>query len=77
MLSTNFVQNMNEQGWLVIPTELMSQLSIEAGDSVEFNVEGECITIKKCFQACVFCMNTENLTKFNGKFICSSCLSDV
>lgn len=77
MKSTGIVRPVDELGRIVVPKELRRTLGIENGDSVEIFTEDDRIILRKYRPGCVFCDNASDLSVFNGKPICSSCLGKL
>ena len=77
MKSTGIVRKIDELGRIVIPIELRNKLGISERDSVEIFVEGSNIILKKLEPNCIFCGNSKNLSEYNGKLICTSCLEKI
>lgn len=77
MKSTGIVRKVDELGRIVIPIELRRTLDIAEKDSLEIFVEEDRIILMKHGDSCIFCGKTKNLTKYNGKHICESCLQEL
>lgn len=77
MKSTGIVRRIDELGRIVIPIELRRTMDIEEKDSLEFYVDGDRIILKKYSPACIFCNNAEEITSYQGKNICKSCLDEL
>jgi transcriptional pleiotropic regulator of transition state genes len=67
------VRQVDEMGRVVIPMEVRRQLGIEAGDGVEFLVNGGDIVLQKYRPGCVFCGNVNGLERYRGKWVCGEC----
>jgi len=77
MKSTGIVRKVDELGRVVIPMELRKTLNIDLKDSMEIFTNGEQIIFKKYQPSCVFCDNVDDTVVFNGKSVCSECLSKL
>lgn len=76
MKSTGIVRKVDELGRIVIPIELRRTPSIEERDLFEIYTDADRIILRKYepSYSCVFCGNTENVTKFKNKNICTDCM---
>ena len=77
MKSTGIVRRVDELGRIVLPIELRRTLNIGEKDSLEIYVDGANIMLKKYQPACIFCDSAKDITLFNGKNICGSCLREL
>ncbi|NLY29921.1 MAG: AbrB/MazE/SpoVT family DNA-binding domain-containing protein [Firmicutes bacterium] len=77
MKSTGIVRQMDNLGRIVIPIELRRTLQIDKQDLLEIFVEGDKIILRKYQAACVFCGNTEEITAFKHKYVCSQCIAQM
>ncbi|NLA59271.1 MAG: AbrB/MazE/SpoVT family DNA-binding domain-containing protein [Firmicutes bacterium] len=77
MKSTGIVRQMDSLGRIVIPIELRRTLQIDKQDPIEIFVEGDKIILRKHQVACVFCGNTEEITAFKDKYVCSQCATQI
>ncbi|KXZ40632.1 transcriptional pleiotropic regulator of transition state genes [Alkalithermobacter thermoalcaliphilus JW-YL-7 = DSM 7308] len=77
MKSTGIVRRVDELGRIVIPIELRRTLNISEKDALEIYVDGETIILKKYEPACVFCSSAKEVKSFEGKNICSECISKI
>ncbi|GBF73422.1 hypothetical protein PA598K_01711 [Paenibacillus sp. 598K] len=80
MKNTGVVRKVDELGRLVLPRELRRTLRIEEGDALEFLVDDKNrrIALRKYrMQECLFCMSLEQLSYYQGHFICNDCLLEV
>jgi transcriptional pleiotropic regulator of transition state genes len=71
--STGVVRRLDDLGRVVMPKELRRTLGIDAGDPVEFFVDGERVVIKKYTPGCMLCGSLEQLHTIEGKQICMEC----
>ena len=75
---TGFVREIDSVGRIVIPMQLRKKLNIvEKGSKVELFSDGDQIILKKAVEDCIFCKAEEELTEFEGKFICKACLDKI
>lgn len=73
MKSTGIVRKVDELGRIVVPMELRKILDIKEKDPVEIFSEGDTIVLRKFTESCIFCGDSENAFKFEGKCICKKC----
>jgi transcriptional pleiotropic regulator of transition state genes len=71
--STGVVRRLDDLGRVVMPKELRRTLGIDAGDPVEFYVNGDQVVIKKYTPGCMLCSSLEQLHTIEGKQICMEC----
>ena len=75
---TGFVREIDSVGRVVIPMQLRKELNIvEKGSKVELFSDGKQIILKKAIEDCIFCKSEDELTEFDGKFICKTCLEKI
>lgn len=74
MKPSGIVRRVDELGRIVLPIELRRALDIGEREPLEVVLDGECIVLRKCQPACVFCGSEEELLDYRGKRICSHCL---
>ena len=77
MKSTGIVRNIDELGRVVIPIEMRHKLDINEKDPMEIYSDGDLIILKKFQPNCVFCGNTNNLSKYKGKLVCDKCAKKI
>lgn len=79
MRATGIVRKVDELGRVVLPIELRRNFGIEDKGALEIFVDNDCIILRKykpsC--ACVFCGNTDEVTKFKNKNVCKECLDSM
>lgn len=68
------IRSVDQQGRVVIPKEMRARYGIELGDPIEFIAENHTIMMKKYDPTCVFCGSDKNVTPFQGRLICASCM---
>lgn len=64
-------------GRVTLPAQIRHKLGMDKGDSVDIFEDNGYMIIKKHNNSCVFCGNSENLTEYNHKHICSNCLDNL
>ncbi len=74
MKSTGMVRKIDELGRIVLPIEIRNTMGIQSRDSLEIFVDEDRIILKKYQPSCIFCDNSDGITFFKGKLICSECL---
>lgn len=77
MKSTGIVRRIDELGRIVLPMELRRTLEISHNDPIEIYTEDDKIILKKFQKSCVFCGNSENVTDFKDKAVCTACLKQL
>lgn len=77
MKSTGFVKKIDELGRILIPKELRASMELDSKDALEMFVDGDRIVLQKYQPACIFCNNADNIIFFEGRRICTSCLSKL
>ena len=77
MKSTGIVRKIDGLGRVVLPIELRRLMSLEDNASLEIFVVGDEIVLKKYEPACMFCGESSDITTFNGKKLCASCLREL
>lgn len=68
---------MDELGRFTLPMELRRALDIHDHDRLQIFVDGDCIILRKCDPACVFCGDSKEIRQFKDKGVCPKCLSMV
>lgn len=71
------VRKVDELGRVVIPAELRRMLDVELHDTVELQVEGDRLILRKEEPCCTFCRGTERLLPCHKKWICQDCLQEI
>ncbi len=73
-----FIREIDDVGRIVIPKQLRKELDIlEPGSKIEFFCDGTQLICKKAVNDCCFCKSNEELTPFEGKFVCKNCLAKL
>lgn len=76
-MNFKYYREIDRLGRVVIPMDIRKSLSISAGDVLEIMADESKITLQKAENKCVFCNSAVELTEFEGKFICASCLNKL
>lgn len=75
---SGFVREIDSVGRVVIPIQIRKELGIvNPGSKVEMFSDGKQILVKKAVPDCVFCKSSEDLTTFEGKCVCKSCIEKL
>lgn len=77
MKATGIVRPIDELGRVVIPKELRKVFRINNKDTMEIFVDQDMIILRKYEPACIFCGEDDGLISYEGKLICSSCVSKM
>ncbi|MDL2236828.1 AbrB/MazE/SpoVT family DNA-binding domain-containing protein [Christensenellaceae bacterium OttesenSCG-928-K19] len=77
MKSTGIVRPLDSLGRVVLPIELRRVLDLGPKDPVEIYVDGDYILLKKYQPSCIFCESMEDITTYNGKNVCASCIDKL
>ena len=77
MKSTGMVRKVDELGRIVLPIEIRKTLDINVKDSIEIFTDDDRIVLQKYQPACIFCHNAQNVTEFNGKRVCATCIEEL
>ena len=77
MKSTGIVRKLDQLGRIVIPKEIRTTFDIKETDPIEIYVDGTDIILRKYQKTCIFCGESEKLTDFGDKVVCSSCLKKL
>ncbi|MBQ8014702.1 MAG: AbrB/MazE/SpoVT family DNA-binding domain-containing protein [Clostridia bacterium] len=73
-----FIREIDKVGRIVIPKQLRKELGIlEPGSEVEMFSDGKQIICRKAVCDCIFCKSDIELTEFESKYICKSCLEKL
>lgn len=75
--STGIVRKTDELGRIVIPIEIRRNMDIENKDAVEIYTSGEYIVLQKYQPVCIFCGETGEIIKYQGRNICNNCLVEL
>lgn len=77
MKTTGRLCKIDSLGRIVIPKQFRKHLGLHDGSVLELSSDDNCIIIKKHQESCVFCQSTSDLTEFEGRFICRTCLNKL
>jgi transcriptional pleiotropic regulator of transition state genes len=72
-----FIREIDSVGRIVIPMQLRKELGLTEGSKLELFCDGSQIICKKAIDHCCFCKSEDELTEFEGKYICRSCLNKI
>ncbi len=73
-----FIREIDSVGRIVIPMQLRKELGLlERGSKLELFCDGKQIIAKKAVKDCIFCKANDDLTEFDGKYICKTCLEKI
>ena len=74
MRSAGAKRTIDELGRVVIPKDIRNGLGIAPRDRLNVYAEDSRIIIEKEEDSCALCSGREDLTEFDGKYICESCI---
>jgi len=77
MKATGITRRIDDLGRFVLPAEIRKTLDISEGDALEIFTDGEQIILKKYQPSCIFCARADEITLFEGKRVCRSCLAKL
>lgn len=77
MKSTGMVRKIDDLGRIVIPIEIRNNLDIHSRDAIEMFIDGDKIVLAKYTPCCIFCGESENVTSFHDKLVCSKCIKEL
>ena len=77
MKSTGIVRSIDQLGRIVLPMELRKTLNWGIKDSLEVFVEGESVMLRKYEPYCVFCGESRELLRYQGKNVCPNCIREL
>ena len=77
MKTIGIVRQIDNLGRVNIPKEILDNLDIETGDSIEVLVDKDKVIIKKYSPQCVFCGNEDNVIDYKNKTVCSTCVNTL
>lgn len=73
-----FIREIDCVGRIVIPMQMRKELGLlDRGSKLELFCDGTQIICKKAVKDCCFCKSNEELTEFEGKYICKTCLAKI
>lgn len=76
-MESGIARKIDDLGRIVIPAETRRLFNIREGDQLTISVEGANIVLRKVEDTCVFCGDTERVTSFKGKGVCSGCRNEM
>lgn len=71
------VKTIDSLGRIVIPQDMRDEMQIRKKDELSIIMRGEEIRIKKTENFCIACYETENLKKYQNKYICEECIANI
>lgn len=71
------ISKIDNCGRIVIPKGFRRKLDMLVGENVEITECDGHIMITPIKNCCALCRNTENLTEFHSKYICTSCFEKI
>ncbi len=75
---SGFVREIDAVGRVVLPMQIRKDLGIvDRGSKVEMFSDGKQIILKKAVDCCIFCQSETELSEFEGKYICKTCLDKI
>lgn len=77
MKATGIVRKIDELGRIVLPIEIRRTLDIAERDAVEIFMEKDRIILQKYSESCIFCGSSQNLTTYQDKQLCQSCVRKI
>ncbi len=77
MKSSGVKRPIDELGRVVIPKDIRKGLGLDARDILNVYTEDNRIIMEKYGNSCIICGNGEDLTEFDGKYICPLCLRRI
>lgn len=75
--NTGIIRKVDELGRIGIPIEIRNQFCIMEKGLVEIFIENNNIILKKYQPNCILCRNNKDLLSYNGKLICSKCITKI
>ena len=75
--SIGIIRQIDDLGRIVISKTLRKKFGIMPKDAIEIYTENSLIIFKKYESHCIFCNNTNELTKYKEKLICKKCLKEI
>jgi transcriptional pleiotropic regulator of transition state genes len=77
MKSFGITNRLDKTGGVRLPEILLRLFEIEAGDTLELQLEGDSIVMKKYPPVCVFCGSDKILGEYKNKSYCSCCADEL
>lgn len=71
-------KKIGRNGTICIPASLRRSYGIEGGERVAVSVNAQgSIVIQRIVGACIFCESDQNVTLYNGRYICGACVEKI
>lgn len=77
MKAIGIVRPIDELGRIVIPKETRDLLNIQKKDPIEIFMSGDTVVLRKYEPACIFCDNTDDTIRYNGRLVCRNCFEKM
>lgn len=77
MKAAGYLVRVDNLGRIVIPVRIRRSMELHNDSCLELFTEDNRIIMQKYQQSCVFCQSEDNLTEYNGKHICSTCVQNI
>ncbi|HYE83369.1 MAG TPA: AbrB family transcriptional regulator [Clostridia bacterium] len=77
MKSYVVISEMDRNGGLKLPENLLELCEVGAGDALEMHLEGENIVLKKYPPTCIFCRSEKDLREYRNKSYCCCCADEL
>jgi AbrB family transcriptional regulator, transcriptional pleiotropic regulator of transition state genes len=68
-------RKVDDLGRVVLPAQHRRALGISEGDEVEIAQHGDRLELRLPADRCTFCETAEDLERFLGKAVCTSCMA--
>lgn len=71
-------KRVTKSGGISIPVGLRRELSLQPGDALDVEVDGQGrVILAPHLPRCVFCTSTDGVVTYNGKGICQACANVI
>lgn len=71
-------KRITKSGVISIPVGLRRELSLQLGDALDVEVDGQGrVILAPHLPRCVFCTSTDGVVTYNGKGICQACANVI
>lgn len=71
-------KRITKSGGISIPVGLRRELSLQLGDALDVEVDGQGrVILAPHLPRCVFCTSTDGVVTYNGKGICQACANVI
>ena len=64
-------------GYVSVPGDIRRKLSLESFDRLEFITDDGRLLLRKCGTSCIFCDSESNVSRYDGKPVCSECFEKI